>query len=232
MEFEQGDIVLCQVDRIIGTTVFVKIENSKEEGSIVFSEISPGRIRNIRDFVVPKKTIICKVLKNDGKNIELSLRRVNLKEKKERLEQHKLEKSYLSILKSILKEKTKKALEKIQEKTSLYNFLEESKENQEPLEEIVGKNNAEKIITILKSQKKKLAILKKQITLNTSKPDGLKKIKEIFSKIKKVDVRYIAAGKYLIKAQAKSPKEADNLIKKTLEEIENHSKEEKFNFLN
>lgn len=230
MDFEQGEIVLCQVDRIVGTTVFVRIEESKEEGSIVFSEISPGRIRNIRDFVVPKKTIVCKVLKNDGKNIELSLRRVNLKEKKERLEQYKLEKSYLSILKSTLKEKTKEALEKIQEENSLYNFLEASKENPKNLEKIVGKSNAEKIITILKSQKKKTIILKREISLNTSKPDGLKKIKEIFSNLKEVNARYIAAGKYSIKSQAPSPKEAGNIIKKALEEIENFAKKEGLEF--
>jgi len=230
MNLEQGDIVLCQVDRIVGTTVFVKIEESKEEGSIVFSEISPGRIRNIRNFVVPKKTIVCKVLKNDGKNVELSLRRVNLKEKKERLEQDKLEKSYLNVLKSTLQEKTKEALEKIQEENSLYNFLEDSKENPKHLEKIVGKNNSEKIIAILKNQKKKTVTLKRQITLNTPKPDGLKKIKKIFSNLKRVNISYIAAGKYSIKSQAPSPKEADKIIKKALEEIENFAKKEEIEF--
>ena len=56
---EVGDIVLCTVDRIIGTTVFVGIEGNGE-GSIVTSEIAPGRIRNLRDYVVPKKKIVCK----------------------------------------------------------------------------------------------------------------------------------------------------------------------------
>ncbi|GAH54399.1 unnamed protein product, partial [marine sediment metagenome] len=46
---EEGDIVLCTVDRIIGTNVFVKIEDNGE-GCIVFSEVAPGRIRNIRSY--------------------------------------------------------------------------------------------------------------------------------------------------------------------------------------
>ena len=46
MELEEGDVVLCTVDRIVGTTVFVSIEGNGE-GSIVVSEISPGRIRNL-----------------------------------------------------------------------------------------------------------------------------------------------------------------------------------------
>jgi translation initiation factor 2 alpha subunit (eIF-2alpha) len=82
MVLETGDVVLCTVDRIVGTTVFVHIEGNGE-GSIILSEIAPGRIRNIRDYVVPKKKIICKVLRISGDRIELSLRRVTLKEQKD-----------------------------------------------------------------------------------------------------------------------------------------------------
>src|SRR3989339_462538 len=74
MELEVGDIIMCTVDRIVGTIVFVKIDGTNKEGSITFSEVSPGRIRNIRDFVIPKKKIICKVLRLSGDHIGLSLR--------------------------------------------------------------------------------------------------------------------------------------------------------------
>jgi len=75
MELEQGDLVLCTVERIEKTIVFVKVLVGNEEidGSIITSEIAPGRIRNIRDYVVPKKRIVCKVLRiSQNKNIELS----------------------------------------------------------------------------------------------------------------------------------------------------------------
>ena len=86
MEFEEGDIVLCTVERIEGTNVFVSIEGNGE-GSIMTSEIAPGRIRNLRDYVVPKKKIVCKILRVSGNRIDLSLRRVTQKEQKEVLEQ-------------------------------------------------------------------------------------------------------------------------------------------------
>ena len=87
---EEGDIVLCTVDRIVGTNVFVKIDSEQEkEGVIVFSEIAPGRIRNIRDYVVPKKKIVCKVLRISGDRIDLSLRRVTQKEQKELKEKYR-----------------------------------------------------------------------------------------------------------------------------------------------
>ena len=105
MELEVGDVVLCTVDRIAGTVVFVKIDRNGE-GNITTSEIAPGRIRNLRDYVVPKKKIVCKILRiSPNGNINLSLRRVTQKEKKEILEQYKQEKSYKSVLKSILGEK-------------------------------------------------------------------------------------------------------------------------------
>jgi len=60
---KEGDNVLCTVEKIVGTTVFVKIEDNGGGGSIIVSEIAPGRIRNLRDYVVPNKKIVCKVLR-------------------------------------------------------------------------------------------------------------------------------------------------------------------------
>ena len=86
MSLEIGDFVICIVDRIVGTMVFVKIEGEEREGSLILSEVAPGRIRNLRDYVVPKKMIVCKVLRVSNDRIDLSLRRVSPKEKKEVLE--------------------------------------------------------------------------------------------------------------------------------------------------
>ena len=82
-KIEEGDLVLCTVKRIVGTTVFVNIEENEKEATIITSEIAPGRIRNLRDYVVPGKKIICKILNIDKTgNVHLSLRRVTEKEKK------------------------------------------------------------------------------------------------------------------------------------------------------
>jgi len=141
MELEEGDLVLCTVDRIAGTIVFVKIEGEKKEGSIVLSEIAPGRIRNLRDYVVPKKKIVCKVLRISPERVDLSLRRVAQNEKKQIIEEHSQEKSYESILKSILGDNSKKIIDKIKEKESLYNFFEQVKKNPDFLTKLVGADN-------------------------------------------------------------------------------------------
>ena len=123
MEFEEGDIILCTVERISGTTVFVKIEDSKgREGTIITSEIAPGRIRNIRDYVVPGKKIACKILSINHNNLHLSLRRVTSKEKKEVMDKYEREKSCLSIIKSVIKEKAEDIAEEVKKTSSLSDF--------------------------------------------------------------------------------------------------------------
>jgi len=235
MELEQGDVVLCTVDRIAGTTVFVKIHlpgSEKElEGTIITSEIAPGRIRNLREYVVPKKKIVCKVLRVLGNQIHLSLRRVTQKEKKEILEQAKLEKSYESVIKSILKENAEETIKKIKSEDSLYNFLEESKSNPKKLEKIVPKKDAGKILEILNAQKEKIIILKKTINITTTEPDGLEKIKEFFKNApKEFTIKYISAGKYSIKIESNDAKKANQELKEYLENLEKSAKEKNLNF--
>jgi len=227
---EVGDIVMCTVDKIMGTMVFVQIDETGKEASIIFSEISPGRIRNIRDFVVPKKKIICKVLRIIGNRIDLSLRRVTQKEQKEIKEQFKQEKSSKSILKTILGEKTKQIIETIEKKQNIIEFLEQSKQEPKILEEIVGKKDAEKILEILNTQKQKTATIKKEINLSTKQSKGITLIKKILSPIKDAEIKYISAGKYSIKTEGDNLKKADNKLKEILTEIEKNAKQNNIEF--
>jgi translation initiation factor 2 subunit 1 len=223
MALESGDIVLCTVDHIVGTTVFVHIEGHGE-GSIVFSEIAPGRIRNIRDYVVPKKKIVCKILRISGDRIDLSLRRVTLKEQKELKEENKQEKSSISILRTVLKEKAEEAIKNILGQGSISHFLQTARENPKELENLIGKQDAKKVIDILNTQKQKKTIIKKEITLKSQDPNGVEIIKDIFEKINDVEIRYISAGKYSLKKEAEDAKDADQKLKEIIEIIEKKAK--------
>jgi translation initiation factor 2 subunit 1 len=224
---EVGDNVLCTVDRIVGTVVFVKIlgENREIEGGIVMSEIAPGRIRNIRDYVVPKKKIVCKVLRISPQgNIDLSLRRVTQKERKEVIEQDKQEKSYISILKSVLGKDVEEAINKISKEEKLYSFFEEAKTNSEKLEKIVGKESSKKILDILNTQKKKRATVKKEIHLTTTKPNGIILIKKIFEIFKGINIKYISAGRYSLELESEDIKIADKKLSEMVNLAEKDAK--------
>ncbi len=228
-KLEPGDIVMCTVDRIVGTVVFVSIDTNGP-GSIVLSEIAPGRIRNLRDYVVPKKRIICKVLRVSGDHIDLSLRRVTPKEQKEIREKYKLEKSYTNILKTNLGEKAKPIIEKIKKDSSIYEFLETTKQNPKILEKLVGKKDSDKILDIIKNQRKRKVEIKKTFKLTSKNPDGLPVIKKILEKTSIAKVTYISAGTYLIKIETEDPKKGDQTLKKILLEVENSAKKNRAEF--
>jgi len=215
-KLEEGDLVWGTVDRIMGTVVFVKIDDYSEEGTIIESEITSGRVKNIRDYVVPKKRVVCKVIRVSGDRIDLSMRRVSAKEQKELKDLEEKERNSSSILKTVLGQKALQVISEIKKKEKIFKFLEEAKENSKNLENLVGKEEAKKIIEILKNQKQKKQEVKKEILMNTQQPDGISLIKGL---LKNINAKYLAAGKYIIISEAEDIKTADNNLKKILEEL-------------
>lgn len=224
MDLEVGDVVMCTVERVAGTMVFVNIDGNGQ-ASMVLSEVAPGRIRNLRDYVVPKKKIVCKIIRiSPSGGIDVSLRRVTPKERKEVIEQIKQERSYVSVLKSVFGDGADEIIKKISEKEKLFDFLEEAKDDPKNLEKIVGKKDAEKILDILKTQKQKKVVLKKEIKLTSVEPDGVEAIKNLFKDLKDLDVIYISAGKYAVKIEDENLKSASNRFKEVVGELEKKSK--------
>src|SRR3990167_5178204 len=90
---EEGDLILCTVTSVQFHSVFVDLDEYGRNGMIHISEVAPGRIRNIRDYVKENKKVVCKVLKINREKgyIDISLRRVNEKEKKRKIEEMKRE---------------------------------------------------------------------------------------------------------------------------------------------
>ena len=166
-KLEEDDIVLCTVKRIEGTTVFLDIEENGQ-GTMIFSEVSPGRIRNIRDFVFPNKKIVCKVLRIRNGHPELSFRRVTTKEKEEVLERDKKEKALINMIKPVLKEKTPDVLQKIKEKYDLADFLDEARENPKLIKKFFTPKQTKELAKIFTEKKEKEKEEKQTITLKTN----------------------------------------------------------------
>ena len=231
-QLEEGQIVLCTVEKVIGTTVFVKIQDNGE-GTITTSEIAPGRIRNLRDYVVPGKKIVCKILKIDENRIQLSLRRVKQNEKKELLDKIKKEKNYKAIIKTIAGDESIEIIKKINSDYSHLDFFEEIKQKPDLLKKYFNKAQAEKLLKILESKKEKPKEIKQILKLSSKSSNGILTIKNIINKAcegSKCDVSYIAAGKYSLKIQGKDFKEIKSEIHKVTESIENQAKKENCEF--
>ena len=108
--------------------------------------------------------------------------------------------------------------------------MQESKENPAKLENVVGKKDSEKILEILKTQKKKTASIKKEFHLTTAESDGIESIRKILCDIKNAEIKYISAGKYSIKIEAEDFKIADNKLKDILDNLEKQAKKYRLDF--
>lgn len=227
---EEGDLVLCTVKEIEKTVVFVELPTG-EKGTIVLSEVASGRIRNLREYVVPNKKIVCKILRLSNGNIELSLRRVSSKEQKEVMDKFKQEQTSMSALRSILKEDYEKVSSEVLKKyPTLFDFLAEARENESILEKYIPKAVHEQVKK-LTEKKKKFVEVKKILKMKCLQSDGIKKIKELLvindESIKTV---YIAAGEFQLTFKGEDYKTLNKKVQTILDEIEKKAKKSSCEF--
>jgi len=231
---EEDDLVFCTVTKIQYNSVFVNLDEYDKQGMIHISEISPGRIRNIRDFVKENKKIVCKVLRiNEEKGyIDLSLRRVTETQKRikiSEMQQEQKAEKILEILSKDLNIELKKVYEEVSEKvSSIYPNLnacfEDIANDKFSLEELkidkrISKNLTELIKQRIKPKKIEINAL---FFLQSYKPEGVDDIKKILKKVEKDgEVIYEGAGKYKITVTSEDYKKAEKILKK----IENNASE-------
>ncbi len=87
-----GDLVVCTVKDVRDFGVVCSLdEYVGKEGFIHITEVSSGWIKYIRDYVREGKRIVCKVLDANPSRgrFDLSLRRVNDHQKREKLKEWK-----------------------------------------------------------------------------------------------------------------------------------------------
>jgi len=237
---KENAIVLCTVKKVLYHTVFVSLdEYQNKEGIIHISEISPGRIRNIRDYVREGKKIICKVLRiNQEKNhIDLSLRRVNLSAKKLKTEEIKQQQRAEKILEILEKQNkfTKKDIEVII-KTSLnthenlYSFFQDSLTDDKLIKPLPIK--LQKPLQKIIQERIKIPQIKitSTLILQSNAENGIEEIKkalkkaESFAKIKKYDltITYVSAPKYKLTLTSSDYKQAEEAIKEIAQQAIDH----------
>jgi len=231
---EQGEIVICTVSKILYHSVFAKLDEYKHgDGMIHISEISPGRIRNIRDYVKEGKKIVCKVLKVDQEKgqIDLSIRRVNTMQRINKSDDYKQEEKAEKLLDFIGKQ-LKKDLKTMYEEAgfklietygSLYDAFQRFVLDDEEIKELKLDKELEKLLlkTIQEKIKAPEVEVKGVLTLSCETSDGVEVIKNILLKAQKGDIKitYLGAPKYKISVKASDYKTAEGIIKNAQEEI-------------
>ncbi len=225
---EENEIVLCKVTKIYPNSVFVDLLEYAKPGMVHISEVSPGRIRNLRDFVSEGRQIVCKVLRIDREkgHIDLSLRRVNSTQQHEKLDEIKQELKAENLVKAIAA-KLKQPLEKIYTEITAKVFIEYS------YLYLCFKAVVNKEVDLLKlglppalAGELKTAILDKfrppkflikgEIVLHTYADDGVERVKKILEQVEQVSatirLAYLGAGRYQLMIEDTDYKPAEKKL--------------------
>ena len=226
---EENEVILCTVKKILPHSIFVDLdEYENKEGLIHISEISPGRVRNIRDFVKEGKKIVCKVLKLDRErgHLDLSLRRVNQvqrinknKEYKQELKAEKILEIAGKDLKLTIEDMYGKiGKELIKNYSSLYQAFEEITENQKILDELkLDKKTKETLLKYIGEKIKRREVkVAATLTITSQLSNGIEIIKnvmkEIQEKSKSSSIIYLGAPKYRLTLTSDNYKTAEKEI--------------------
>lgn len=225
---KEGDIVLCTVRKIEGTTVFLDIEGGGE-GNMVLSEVAPGRIRNLREFVVPNKKVVCKVLRVKEEHIELSLRRVTGGEREMVMKNYKKELTLESMLKPILKDKAKQTIVKIEEKYDVADFLDRARAQPSLIREFVTKEEAEKLEKIFTEKKEKKKEIKQKVIVKSQSSSGVEDIKYVLD-TKVGEINYLGSSTFQIIIEDLDFKKGQSKMDNLLKEMQTRAKSRKVEF--
>src|SRR5512136_1812336 len=132
---EIGDLVIATIETVTDYGAYAKLDEYNKRGLLHVSEISSSWIRNIHDFVREGQKMVLKVLRVDPEkgHVDLSLRRVNKRERIEKVMSFKKERKADALLKGVAEkvgltvdEVYQKAGALIEEKFSLYDGFEKA----------------------------------------------------------------------------------------------------------
>ncbi|MEK6968105.1 MAG: translation initiation factor IF-2 subunit alpha [Nanoarchaeota archaeon] len=225
---EESELVLCTVTNVQGHSVFVKIEDYGVSGMIHISEVAPGRIRNIRDFVKEGKTIVCKVLRinKDRGHIDLSLRRVTESQRRSKIADIKQQQKATKIVEHAakkLKIEPDIAYKEVSEKLlteydSVFIGFMDIVENNISLEKLgVNKALAEEVEKVVKQRLKPETVeVRGTLSLSSTASDGVEKVKAALKEAKSepINMKYLGAGRFLLGTTASDYKSAEETLRK------------------
>ena len=224
-----GEMVICKVVKINPHSVFAQIEEYDAEGMIHISEVSSGWIRDIRQHIKVGQEIIAKVLRTEN-GIALSIKRVNPRQRTQKMKEFKLEQraeKMLELAAQSLNKTLDQAYEEVgfmlQEKFgTLYEAFRLSLQKIESLKKYLP----DEWINAIKEVAEKNIELKEfefraKLTLKTFKPGGISIIKNILSKAVEsgLEIKYIAAPEYLVKYSTKDAKKGEREFSEKVEKL-------------
>ncbi|MBI4144676.1 translation initiation factor IF-2 subunit alpha [Candidatus Woesearchaeota archaeon] len=228
------ELVLCTVTNVQFHSVFCKLdEYTDKSGMIHISEIAPGRIKNIREFVAEGKKIVCKVLQinRERGHIDLSLRRVNEGQRRTKLSDLKNEQFAEKILEHVAKSKkmdpklvyTKVRAPVFAKYPGLYPAFEAAARDEEDLTTLgIDAALSKDITDAVKAKIKPPEVaLIGDFRITTTAPDGIEIVKGALNEALQVkgdlSIKYKGGGTYHIVVKSDDFKKAEKVLKEAVD---------------
>jgi len=229
---EEGELVIGTVTSIRNFGAFVTLdEYEKREAFIHLSEVATGWVKYIRDHIREGQKIVARVLRIDTAKgqIDLSLKRINDHQRREKVQAWKNEQRALRLVEQVaqaLKVSSEDAVELfgptlVERYGSLFQAFEVAsadpkrfqKENEKTpwasaFLKVARENIVPPHVTILGT-----------FEVSDPSPDGVEHVRAALLAAEKVDpeaveVHYVGAPKYRIRIQASQYKQAEETLKK------------------
>lgn len=244
---DEGELIIGTVVKVQNFGAFVTLdEYDGKEGFVHIAEVATGWVKRIRDHVREKQKIVCRVIHIDRakKHVDLSLKKVNEHQKREKIQEWKNSQKSNKLL-EMLSKKLNKSIEQcyndfasdlIKKYGTLYAAFEEAAYDTEilkkdgfhgdwlkPFEEI-----AKASITI------PFVDIKGYVNVTSWLPDGANHIRDALVKAEEskyedveITIKYIGAPRYMITVRAPDYKIAEDEMKKAVDTIKDHIKKYK-----
>jgi len=242
---EVGELVIATVETITPYGAYVTLdEYGRKRGFLHISEISTSWVRNIREHIRENMKLVLKVLRVNPvkRHIDLSLKRVSDRERKEELYYWKRRVKGRNLLKLVAKKIGKpyeqlyseygKRLEaKFGDLYEVFSIL--SEKGVKPLLKLDVPEELAKAFYEVASEKikPKIAKLRGIVEVSTVKPDGVYDVKEALMRIEKlsrddikVEVYAIGPPRYAVEVTAKDYKTASRVLKEAFRTVERFMK--------
>ncbi|UCD03431.1 MAG: S1 RNA-binding domain-containing protein [Candidatus Aenigmatarchaeota archaeon] len=228
---EREELVVCEITRINPNSVYARLLEYKMSGMIHVSEVAKRWVRDIREFVKERQLVVCKVIRVEGNDISLSIKRVNRNQADRRLQEFKRERNAEKFLEQIAKQ-FKKSLDEAYDEVghdlqdnfgSLNKTFEIALKNPELIKEKgIDAKWALAIIEIAqKNFVEKRYEVKAALNLKSYASDGVEVIKKALldAADKGLDVKYISAPRYQITGRGKDIKKVRELVETACEDV-------------
>ena len=239
---EESDLVMCTVTNIQHNSIFVNIHEFNKQGMITISEIAPGRIRNIRDYVIEGKVIVCKVLyiNQERGYIDLSLRRVSEGQRRQKNDELKQELKAEKIIEMTARTVNMPVLDlynKIAEKLLkqyfyVYQVFDDVIAGSLSLKDYLDKNIAESLEKTIKEKiKPKEILIAGDLTINSWEENGVETIKTALVAAQDLapntKISYLGGGRYRILVKGIDYKVVEKVLKDSTDYVMIYMKKHK-----